>query len=321
MRVLFCALTALSMGFGPTVGFGQAPPKPAPQSQGTPAQANKSQTPKPAAQPLDWTKATDLPALDTSGLSAAQRTTLLRVLREEGCICGCSMKVAECRIKDPACRDSRTLASIAAQELKAGKNEATVRAAVRNSDIAKARRAALLGEPVALSLQGAPSRGPANARLTIVEFSDFQCPYCRVAAKHVYTILEKYPKDIRLVFKQFPLETHSQAALAAEAGLAANAQGKFWELHDKMFANPKAISKGAVIAWAGEAGLDTARFTADLNAGKYRKQVDKETEEGVAAGVSGTPSFFFNGKLYSGAMEPEAVLPVIEEELKKAQPK
>ncbi|MBI4902046.1 MAG: thioredoxin domain-containing protein [Acidobacteria bacterium] len=308
MRVLFAALLLTALATA------QNPPKAGAQSEAAPAKSNKAPAPQP-----DWQKATELPALDMTGLTPAQKSTLLKLLREESCICGCSMKLAECRIKDPACRDSRTLASIAAQEFRAGKNDATVRAILKNSDMAKARRAALLGEPVRIDTQGAPSRGPANARLTIVEYSDFQCPYCRVAAQHVYTILAKYPKDIRLVFKQFPLESHSMAAFAAEAALAAHAQGKFWELHDKMFANPRAINRNTVVAWAGEVGIDVSRFTADLNTGKFRKQVDKEADEGTAVGVTGTPSFFFNGKLYRGAMEPEAVLPVVEEELKKAR--
>lgn len=311
MRVLFAALAAVAIMSAQTPPSGGV--KAGAKSEAAPAKSSKVAP----AQP-DWQKATELPALETAGLTAAQKSSLLKILREENCVCGCSMKLAECRIKDPACRDSRMLASIAAQEFRAGKSEASVRASVKNSELAKARRAALLGEPVRIDIQGAPSRGPANAKLTIVEFSDFQCPYCRIAAQHVYTILAKYPHDIRLVFKQYPLESHSMAAVAAEAALAAHAQGKFWELHDKMFANPKAINPNTLKAWAGEVGIDVGRFTADMTSGKYRKQVDKEADEGTAAGVTGTPSFFFNGKLYRGSMEPEAVLPVIEEELKKS---
>lgn len=265
----------------------------------------------------DWQKATDLPALETAGLSAAQKATLLKVLREEGCTCNCAMKIAECRVKDPACGDSRTLASIAAQELKAGKNVEQVRAALRNSELARTRKANLFGEPVAIPVNGAPARGPANARVTIVEFSDFQCPYCRVAAKKVYDLLAMFPADVRLVFKQFPLETHSQAAAAAEAALAAHAQGKFWELHDRMFAHPESLKRENFVAWGKELGLDMGKFTADLDSGKYRQTVARETREGVGAGVQGTPSFFINGRQFRGPMEPSVLKPLIEEELKK----
>ncbi|MCC6389897.1 MAG: thioredoxin domain-containing protein [Bryobacterales bacterium] len=269
----------------------------------------------PSAQ--DWQKATDLPALDTSGLSTPRKATLLKILREEGCTCNCGMRVAECRVKDPACGDSRALASIAVQQLKAGKTEAQIRTALKDSELARARRANLFGEPVKLSLEGAPSRGPANARITIVEFSDFQCPYCRIAAKNAYTLLSMFPKDVRLVYKQFPLEDHSQAEIAAEGALAAHAQGKFWELHDRMFAAPREISRAKLGAWALELGLDLAKFNADLNSGKYKAQVRKDVQEGVSAGVQGTPTFFINGRQYRGAMDPAQLKPILEEELKK----
>lgn len=268
----------------------------------------------------DWQKLTQLPALDTSGLTPAQQAVLFKIIREEGCVCGCAMKIAECRVKDPACGDSRSLAAVVVRELKAGKSEAAVRASIKDSELAKSRRESLFAEAVPIKIQGAPNRGPADAKITIVEFSDFQCPYCRVAAKHVYTIMDQYPKDIRLVFKQFPLESHSEAALAAEASLAAHAQGKFWQLHDKMFANPKAINKANLIAWAGEVGLDMKRFTAELNSRKYQKQVEMESDEGAGVGVSGTPTFFFNGRLYRGQMEPNVLKPVIEELLGKNGP-
>lgn len=273
-----------------------------------------AQTPEAA----DWMKETDLPALNTTGLKPEQKAALLKLLREEQCSCPCSMKVAECRVKDPACRDSRTLATIAATEFKAGKNATQVRALFRNTEQMKARREALMNAPVEISTAGAPSKGPANARVTIVEFSDFQCPYCRVAAKKAYDVLAMFPNDVRLVFKQFPLdESHPQAVLAAEAALAANAQGKFWPLHDQMFANPRAISKAKLITWAQEIGLDVPRFTQDITSGKYRAQVDKEKMEGVVAGVSGTPTFYMNGRLVQGDIDPAEMKPLIEAELKK----
>lgn len=265
----------------------------------------------------DWQTVTDLPALDLTGFTPAQKTALLKLLRAEGCSCPCNMRIAECRVKDPGCGDSRTLASIAAQEIKAGKKPEQVMATLRTSDLAKARRAALLGEPVAIKTAGAPSRGPEKARVTIVEFSDFQCPYCRVAAMQAYKVLAMFPNDVRLVFKQFPLDSHSQAELAAQASLAAHAQGKFWQLHDRMFANAKQISKDNLMLWAKEIGLDVVRFSGDLQSGRYKKQVEADALEGVAAGVSGTPTFFINNKVYRAMMDPEILKPLIEEELKK----
>ncbi|MBL8217695.1 MAG: hypothetical protein JNL62_00615 [Bryobacterales bacterium] len=126
----------------------------------------------------DWTTATELPALDTSGLTPAQKTAVLKILREEPCACTCNMKVAECRIKDPACSLSRLLAAMAVAEMRAGRSVEQVRASLRNSELMKARNASVLGEKVALNINGAPYTGAAKPRITIVEFSDFQCPYC-----------------------------------------------------------------------------------------------------------------------------------------------
>lgn len=128
-----------------------------------------------------------------------------------------------------------------------------------------------------------------------------------------------YPNDIRLVFKQFPLDTHSQAELAAQASLAAHAQGKFWPLHDKMFANSRAINKTNILTWAKELGLDVNRFSAELESGKYRRQVEQDLDEGRAAGVSGTPTFFINGKQFRAQIEPDLLKPVLDEELKNAR--
>ncbi|MBL8177018.1 MAG: thioredoxin domain-containing protein [Bryobacterales bacterium] len=267
----------------------------------------------------DWKAATDLPALDMSGLTAVQKSAVLKILREESCACTCGMKVAECRIKDPACSDSRLLASMAAAEMRAGRSPEQVRASLRNSELMKARRASLLGEKVALNTTGAPSTGASRPRITIVEFSDFQCPYCRIAAAKIYDILKMYPNEIRLVFKQFPLDTHSQAELAAQAALAAHAQGKFWPLHDKMFANSKAINKANILTWAKELGLDMTRFAADVESGKYRRQVEQDLNEGRAVGVSGTPTFFINGKQFRAQIEPDLLKPILDEELKNAR--
>jgi protein-disulfide isomerase len=147
--------------------------------------------------------------------------------------------------------------------------------------------------------------------VTIVEFSDFQCPFCAEAAGQAKLLLQKYPNDVRLVFKQFPLESHSQAALAAEASLAAQAQGKFWELHDKMYANFRSLSRVRILAFAKEIGLDLPRFTADLDSHKYASRVASEEKQGEVAGVEGTPTFFIDGHRLNAVLDVETVAPLI----------
>jgi protein-disulfide isomerase len=260
-----------------------------------------------------WQTATELPGLDLSGLSPAQKAAALKILREEGCNCGCSMKIAQCRMEDPACSYSRSLAMTAIRELKAGKPAGQVRAKVHEL-AEQGPPPKTLEDPVPISIDGDPFRGPADAKVTIVEFSDFQCPYCSAAAPAALKLVDQFSGRVKLVFKQFPLDMHKQAHLAAEASLAAHAQRKFWPLHDKMFANFRQLSRDNILKWAGESGLDVQRFTADLDSGKYRAAVDREIQQGTEAGVNGTPTFFVDGKRYNGPIE--NIGPVIEAELR-----
>jgi protein-disulfide isomerase len=267
----------------------------------------------------NWQSATQIPGIDLTGLNPDQRSAALQILREESCNCGCSMKIAECRFKDPQCSYSRGLALRVVKELKAGKTPDQVRIIV--AELAKQAPAErkVLEDPVPIATVGDPVRGPANARVTIVEFSDFQCPYCSMAAPKVLAIAAEYPKDVKVIFKQFPLDQHSRARFAAEASLAANAQGKFWQLHDKMFANFRQLTRENILKWAGEVGIDVPRFTREIDSHKYRAIVDRELNEGSEAGVMGTPTFFIDGKRYNGAMEADIVKPLIEAELHPAR--
>ena len=117
-----------------------------------------------------------------------------------------------------------------------------------------------------------------------------------MAAPKAVALAAQYPQDVKLVFKHFPLDFHSNAYHAAEASLAAHAQGKFWQLHDKMFANFRQLTRENILLWAEEAGLDMGAFKADLASGKYRSTIVREVNEGTGAGVMGTPTFFINGK-------------------------
>ena len=129
-------------------------------------------------------------------------------------------------------------------------------------------------------------------------------------------MLRQFPNDVRLVFKQFPLDTHSEAAGAAEAALAAQAQGKFWEMHDLLYAGFPQVSRAKIMVYAKELKLDLPRFTADLDTHKFRARVQSEEKEGEEAGVGGTPTFFFNGKKYNGTFDVASVVPVLKKELK-----
>ena len=266
-----------------------------------------------AQAPEQWQTATEFAGLDQSGLSAQQKHVLLTLVRSEGCNCGCTFKIAECRMKDPKCGRSRTLAAMVARELQEGKSPDVIRAELKRR---MNEAPPVLDEAVRIPIDGDPVTGPANAKITIVEFSDFQCPYCAVAVGSLKNLLAKHPNDIKLVFKQFPLDIHSQAEFAAEAALAAHAQGKFWPMHDKLYANFRTLSPEKITEWAKELGLDTVRFYADLKSGKYKAVVQKELDQGEQAGVLGTPTLFVDGKHYNGPAETAALEDVIQGELK-----
>lgn len=128
--------------------------------------------------------------------------------------------------------------------------------------------------------------------------------------------MKEYPKDVKLVFKHYPLPFHKEAHLAARATVAAQQQGKFWEMHDKLFANFRTINRDSVLAWAKELGLDVDKFTKALDDEKVKAQVDKDMAEGTKVGVSGTPTYFINGRKYNGGRDLASVKPVIEAEMK-----
>jgi protein-disulfide isomerase len=239
---------------------------------------------------------------------------VLKILREEDCSCQCGMKTAECIMKDTNCSYSRTIAKIAIQGVKDGKSLIEISKLMDASP--KAHRPKLLEAPINIAVDGAPVKGPADARITLVEFSDFECPFCSSAEKQVDVVMAAYPKDVKLIYKQFPLSMHPHAELAAEASLAAREQGKFWEMYDVLFKNFRTLSKTSIMAMAKGIGLDMDKFKSDLESGKFKAVVEKDLADGEAAGVYGTPAFYINGKQYNGEVSLAALKPILAAELK-----
>lgn len=148
-----------------------------------------------------------------------------------------------------------------------------------------------------IPLATSPARGPDNAKVTIVEFSDYQCPFCGQAEGLVKQVLETYPKDVRLVYKQFPLTSiHPQAMPAAKAALAAGRQGKFWEMHSLIFDNQRQLGPEKFTELAEKLSLDVPQFQKDMESPETLAQINREMQEGKAADVTGTPTIFVNGK-------------------------
>jgi protein-disulfide isomerase len=163
-----------------------------------------------------------------------------------------------------------------------------------------------------------PAQGPADAPVTIVEFSDFQCPFCSRVIPTLERVTEEYGEKVRLVFRQFPLHRiHPEAQKAAEASFCADDQGKFWEMHDAMFADQGGLAVDKLKEKAAALELDEAAFAECLASDKYADRVDADLQAGTAAGVSGTPALFINGRFLSGAQPFDEIAKVIDDELKR----
>jgi protein-disulfide isomerase len=150
--------------------------------------------------------------------------------------------------------------------------------------------------------------GDADAPVTLVEYGDYQCPYCGEAHSVIKRLQKALGKKLRFVFRNFPLtQAHPYAMMAAETAEAAALQGKFWEMHDFIFENQGSLEPEALPAWANELGLDMKQFAAALKQGRVVKRIEEDRTSGIESGVNGTPSFFINGTIYEGEDDYESL--------------
>lgn len=159
-----------------------------------------------------------------------------------------------------------------------------------------------LKTPVSIPLEGSPSLGPDSAPVTIVAFSDFECPFCSRVVPTLKQLLQSNPGKIRLIFKHLPLPMHKNARLAAQAAIAAQAQGKFWEMHDKIFENQRALSESAIQQFARDLKLDLKRFNRSLSAPETLARIESDLQTASIIGARSTPTFFMNGAMVRGAL-------------------
>jgi len=164
------------------------------------------------------------------------------------------------------------------------------------------------------------TRGPANAPIELIEFSDFQCPYCLRANPTVTQVLSTYGDRIRFVYRNYPLASHPNARPAAEAAQCAAEQGQFWPYHDRLFADQSKLADEDLKQSAAALGLDATRFNACFDSHKYKARVEADMQAGNDAGVNGTPAFFINGRMLSGAQPFDEFKRVIDEELALKRP-
>ena len=289
-----------------------------------PAKVYKSQ----AEFPSGWLKETDLASvagISFAGMNDGQKTTALQAMNERNCECGCGMgSIATCVKKDPNCPRSPGLAKLAIDQAKQGKGIGEILAAIDDHQKPAAGAAAPAAAPPPAASHKVPLNatmprtGPKAAKVTIAEFSDFQCPFCKRVEPTVKEILQKYPNDVAIVFINQPLPFHEHAMEAAQAFQAAHRQGKAWPMHDKMYDNNTALERANLEKYAQDIGLNMSKFKKDMDDPKIKEEIAEHQKLANSVGASGTPTFFINGRQIVGAQPFAEFQKIIDEEIKKA---
>jgi len=240
-----------------------------------------------------------------AGLTGTQRQLGYDVLRAHKCPCSCGMTVIACATSDPKCSISRGVVAVVRNLVQNRKSRDQIESVLSEQEHSRD----LLSEHAVdfSASRDTYVRGPGSARVTIVEFADFECPYCASAERDIAKVLKRFPKDVRLVFRQYPLAFHMHSELAAEATMAAGAQGKFWEMHDALLLHHEMLSRDNILRWGTELGLNIDRLRTELDDKRYEGLVRQERADGTAAGVKGTPTFFINGRRLEGAFAASTV--------------
>ena len=176
-----------------------------------------------------------------------------------------------------------------------------------SGNIAKKAEKALITEGM--------TKGSKNSPVTLIEYSDYECPYCARAEATIKDVLDEYGSKIYFVYKDFPLPFHNNAQKAAEASRCALEQNKYWEYHDALFKNQQSLDTNSLKTYAKSLGLDETKFSECLDSNKYTEKVKQDIEEGQSKGVTGTPTFFVNGKMLVGAQPFDAFKEIIDKEL------
>lgn len=259
----------------------QAPAAPAPHAA-TPAQPAAA----PAANPL-----AGIPGMDFSALPASAQRELATVFSDEFCYCGCPHTLGAC-LRTHTCQHAKRMASLAARQVAAGTSGPEV-------ILGLSRYYAGFRESRAkLDVDPRMCMGDEKAPVTLVEFSDFECPYCGKARPVLESFAKKHAAKVRFCYAPFPLPMHPNAAIAAQAVLWARDQGRFWEMHDALFEHAANLSATALPGIANGIGLPGAKLAEALKAGTYVKEVESFRAMGRAANITGTPSLFLNGHAY-----------------------
>ncbi len=229
--------------------------------------------------------------VDTSSLTEAQRTSFFQLINVEPSACDKPHSLATSLRDDAQCRDSMIVSQFISDRLAAGIAISDVRI-----ELDEVRDALKVREIV---VAGRPTYGNERAPVTVVVFADFECPHCKAEAPGLREAVQQYRGQAKLVFKHFPLNMHARAKVAAVATEAAHEQGKFWEMHDKVFAHQDNLEDADLRRYAQEIKLDMGKFDASFQAKRGETAVNADRAEGEKIGIMGTPAVYVNGRMYT----------------------
>ena len=230
-------------------------------------------------------------SLETTGLDKAELKALSVLLSQGACPCDKNKSILEC-VPDAMCPAAKILAEFGARKFKEGLSADEVQQAVVKKYIQDHVH-------YVFDLSKSPSKGNASARVTLVEFADFQCGHCAKLSKVMQQITTEMGASVHIVFKQFPMTRHPFAHYAARASLAAHRQGQFWAFHDLLFKHQFELSQTMIDGFARKLGFEMNRYTADRESADTYAQIDRDRKEAITAGLRATPTLYIDGKLYS----------------------
>ena len=282
-------------------------PPPAPSAPvATPPAVDKGG--KPAAG--DGGDQTAPPGVDVSKLDELARKIFFRVINSEPSVCGKGESlIASAKKPDGGCHRDLNAVKYVARLADQGYTQSEI-----TDSLEKRYRTT---DAKFIDVSDAPMEGNPSAKVTLVEFADYECPHCKRFQPVLRQILDEFRKEVRIYFKHYPLPQHTNARLAAEAAVAAQKQGKFWQYQDKLWENQDSLSPAEMEKYAKETGLDMTKFRADLEDPKTKAHVQKDRTDGTTLGLSSTPTLFINGREYTDAKDTESLREWIKEELTK----
>jgi len=243
-----------------------------------------------------------------SALDAAQKSRVAQLLSSIDNTRGCKGTLAACLAQGD--RTAQRHAGFVVRMVRKAKDDGAIR-----QGIADRAESAFPSEIQRIDVSGHPTTGNANAKVQLVEFACFQCPFCAHLAPQLADLDTRFGKNVAYTYKFFPVRSHSRGVPAALAGLAAHRQNKFWKMAELMFENRSDLEDADLEGYAARAGLDLAKYKADLADPTAMKVIEKDKLEGMRLGIDGTPTFFVNGKLFKGQADFEELADRIGEEL------